>query len=260
MVGYLAAISSADGTLALTPFLEGLKQTGFVDGRNIRIEYRWSEGHFDRLPAVAADLVNRGVAVIYATGGLWPAIAAKAATATIPIVFQGGGDPVQLGLVASLNRPGGNVTGANNMTSVSLDAKAVQYLRELVPTATLLGILVNTVGVMNITAEARNAAQQLNWEFRVFEASTDQQLTTSFEEMAQRGIGALHVTADVFFYGRRTRIVALADKYAIPTSYFLREFVTAGGLMSYGSDLREIELRWRGLCLSHPQGGKQASQ
>jgi len=239
LIGYLSLTSPGNLPDVWASFHEGLKEAGFVEGRNVKIEYRSADGHFDRLPAFAVDLVNRGVAVIYATGGLSPAIAAKAATATIPIVFQGGGDPVQLGLVASLNRPGGNVTGANNMSSGALDAKAVQYLRALVPTAPLLGLLVNSGGVTNITTEARTAAQQLNWEFRVFEASTDEQLATSFEAMAQQGIGGLHVAGDAFFTSRRGQIVALAAKYAIPASYSLREFVIAGGLMSYGPDLRE---------------------
>jgi putative tryptophan/tyrosine transport system substrate-binding protein len=235
VVGYLGA-GSADTSLSLAPFLQGLMEAGFVEGRNVKIEYRWAEGRFDRLPALAADLVNRRVAVIHANGGLFPAIAAKAATATIPIVFQGGGDPIRQGLVASLNRPGGNVTGAINLTGGTIDAKSVQFLRELVPAAASLGLLVNRG---NRSADAQAAARELRWKSQVFEASTDDDLKTAFETMAKRKVGAVNVVPDPFFTNRRAQIVALAAQYAIPASYSFREFVTAGGLMSYGTDLRE---------------------
>jgi putative tryptophan/tyrosine transport system substrate-binding protein len=174
--------------------------------------------------------------VICASGGLLPAIAAKAATTTIPIVFQGGGDPIRQGLVAAFNRPGGNVTGAVNLTGGTIDAKSVQFLRELVPAAASLGLLVNR---SNRSAGAQAAARELRWESQVFEASTDDDLKTAFETMAKRKVGAVDVVPDTFFSSRRAQIVALAAQYAIPTSYYFRAFVIAGGLMSYGADVRE---------------------
>jgi len=235
VVGYLGA-GSADTSLSLASFLQGLMETGFVEGRNVKIEYRWAEGRYERLPALAADLVNRRVVVICASGGMLPAIAAKAATTTIPIVFQGGGDPIRQGLVAALNRPGGNVTGALNLTGGTIDAKSVQFLRELVPAAASLGLLVNR---SNRSTGAQAAARELRWESQVFEASTDDDLKTAFETMAKRKVGAVDVVPDTFFTSRRAQIVALAAQYAIPASYYFRDFVIAGGLMSYGADFRE---------------------
>jgi putative ABC transport system substrate-binding protein len=238
VIGFLSS-GSANTSVSVASFFQGLREAGFVEGRNVGIEYRWADGRFDRLPALAADLVTRQVAVIHASGGMAPAIAAKAATATIPIVFQGGGDAVNFGLVASLNHPGGNVTGANNLSSGALDAKAVQFLRELVPTAASLALLLNGVSPTSATTEAPAAAHELRWETQIFNASTDEELTTAFETMAKRRVGAVHVTADAFFTNRRAQIVALAARYAIPASYSLRDFVIAGGLISYGSDVRE---------------------
>jgi putative ABC transport system substrate-binding protein len=169
-----------------------------------------------------------------------PAYAAKAATVTIPIVFQGGGeDSVRSGLVASFNRPGGNVTGVVNLTGRTMDAKAVQFLRELVPTAESLGLLVNPNQVDMDSTEAQAAATALGWELHTLSASAEGDLETAFVTFAQQRIGALLVAADAFFTSRRERMVELAARYAIPASYSLREFVVAGGLMSYGADLRE---------------------
>jgi putative tryptophan/tyrosine transport system substrate-binding protein len=236
VIGYLSS-GSADISAGLVPFLRGLKESGFVEGQNVNIEYRWAKGQYDLLPTLAADLVNRRVAVICASGGSVTAMAAKAATATIPIVFQGGSDPVSRGLVASLNHPGGNVTGALNLTGTTMNEKAVGLLREVVPAAPLLGVLANR---SNPTfAEAEIAARELRWEFQLFEASTVHELESAFETMAKRGVGALNVVPDPFFTNRRAEIVALASQYAIPASYSFREFVIAGGLMSYGTDLRE---------------------
>jgi len=238
VIGLLSA-GSANTSPSLEAFLQGLKESGFVEGQNVNIEYRWGDGRYDRLPAMAADLVNRRVAVIVARGGVLPAIAAKAATATIPIVFQGGGDPIRLGLVTSLNRPGGNVTGAMNLSGGTIDAKALQYLRELVPAAASLALLVNPTNPGSFLSEAPAAARELGWKSQVFEASTDDDLKTAFETMAKRKVGAVNVVPDVFFTIHRAQIVALAAQYAIPASYYFREFVIAGGLMSYGADLRE---------------------
>jgi putative ABC transport system substrate-binding protein len=232
--------SGQNDSVTLPAILQGLRETGFVEGRNVNIEYRWAEGRYDRLPALAVDLVNQRVAVICANGGLLPAIAAKAATTTIPIVFQGGGDPVRAGLVTSLNRPGGNVTGALNLTGGTIDPKAIEFLRELVPTAALLGLLVNrsNQGLGSNLAQAA-IARKMQWDFQVFEASTDGDLKSAFETMATRKVGALDVVPDTFFTTRRAQIVALAAQYAIPAVYPFRHFVTAGGLMSYGADLTE---------------------
>jgi putative ABC transport system substrate-binding protein len=243
VVGYLGA-GSANTTVSLVPFLQGLRESGFVEGQNIIIEYRWAGGQYDRLPAMAADLVNRRVAVITTSGGTPAASAARAATATIPIVFRGGGgDPVSLGLVASLNSPGGNVTGAINLTGgTTTEAKAVQFLRELVPAARSLALLVNPGTSLPLIAEvAEAAARGLHWEYQVFEASTDDDLTTAFETMAKRNVGGVNVVPDPLFTNRRARIVALAAQHAIPASYYYREFVIAGGLMSYGADIGETD-------------------
>jgi putative ABC transport system substrate-binding protein len=229
--------TSANSSLSLVPFLQSLKETGFIEGQNVDIEYRWADGRYDRLPALAADLVNRRVAVICAIGGTLAAIAAKRATATIPIVFIFGGDPVREGLVASLSRPGGNATGSMNLTGTPTDAKAVQFLRELVPAAASLGLLVNPTNVNSGLMEAQAAARKMQWEFQIFEASTDDGLKTAFETMAKRKVGAVNVVPDTFFTSRRAQIVALAAQYAIPASYYFRDFVIAGGLMSYGVDL-----------------------
>jgi putative tryptophan/tyrosine transport system substrate-binding protein len=237
VIGYLSSVS-ANTTTTLAPFLQGLKETGFVEGQNIAIEYRWADGHNDRLPAMAAELVNLNVAVICAIGGRLPAIAAKAATATIPIVFQSAGDPVDDRLVASLNHPGGNATGSLNLTGGPIDAKALQFLREVVPATASLGLLANPT---NRSPEfvAPAAARDLRWEFQVFEASTDDDLKTAFETMAEQKVGAVNVVPDTFFTSRRAQIVALAAQYAVPASYANRAFVIAGGLMSYGSDFKE---------------------
>jgi ABC-type uncharacterized transport system substrate-binding protein len=240
VIGYLNATSAATATVSA--FLDGLRESGFVEGRNVNIEFRWADGRYDRLPALAADLVNRKVAVIYAIGSSFVTAAAKAATSTIPIVFQGGGeDPVKTGLVASLNRPGGNVTGVMNLAGPALGPKQIEFLRELLPTASSVGLLVNRnspIGEATSTS-TREAARTLRWEFHVEYASTEADLETAFANLAQRRIAALVVVGDPFFTVYRARIVALAARYAIPASYYFREFVVEGGLMSYGADLRE---------------------
>jgi putative tryptophan/tyrosine transport system substrate-binding protein len=237
VIGYLGP-TSRDNSVTLAPFLLGLREAGFVEGQNVDIEYRWADGQNERLPALAADLVHRRVAVICAIGGILPALAAKAATTTIPIVFVFGADPVSVGLVASLGRPGGNATGAMNLTGGPTDAKAVQFLREVTPTAGLLGLLVNPTNVPQ-GFYTQSAARVLGWNSEVFGASTDDELKLAFENMAKRKVGALSVAPDPFFTNRRAEIVALAARYAIPASYYFRDFVIAGGLMSYGPDFRE---------------------
>src|SRR5262245_59326573 len=193
VIGYLRA-TPADASPSLAGFLQGLKDSGFVEGRNVTIESRWAYGRYDRLPALAADLVKRNVAVIYAGGGLFVAAAAKAATSTIPIVFQGGGpDPVVMGLIASLRRPGGNVTGVVNLSGVALGAKQIEILRELLPTSSSVGLLVNRsspIGEAQLDA-TKEAARALRWEHHLEYASTEADLETAFANLAQRRIGAV---------------------------------------------------------------------
>jgi putative ABC transport system substrate-binding protein len=208
---------------------------------NVRPDDLRDRRAYGRLPALAADLVNRKVAVIYASGGSFVTTAAKAATSTIPIVFQGGGlDPVKTGLVASLARPGGNVTGVMNLGGLALGPKQIEFLRELLPTASSVGLLVNrsAFGEAN-SMSTREAAQAQRWEFHVEYASTEADLETAFANLARRQIGGLVVIGDPFFSNHRTQIVALAAHHAIPASYSFRAFVVEGGLMSYGTDLRE---------------------
>jgi putative ABC transport system substrate-binding protein len=240
VIGYLSAISPA-ASPTLAPFLEGLREAGFIEGQSVRIEYRWAEGSYDRLPTLVADLVDRRVAVLFAVGGHFVTQVAKAATSTIPIVFQGGGpDPVKEGLVASLARPGGNVTGVVNLSGLTLSMKQVEFLRALLPTAPRVGLLVNDTGQgIENAAGVEEAARALQWEFHAEYAHDDHGLEGAFARLAERDVGGVVVVGDPFFTSSRVRIVALAARYAIPASYFFRDFVLEGGLMSYGPDLRE---------------------
>jgi putative ABC transport system substrate-binding protein len=241
VIGYLANASPAGFATFVAAFRSGLSEMGYVEGRNVAIEYRWAEGQHDRLPGFAADLVRRQVAVIMATGGSAPAIAAKAATATIPIVFTGGSDPVRLGLVASLGRPGGNATGVVNISS-ALTTKRLQLVRELVPTATMIAVFFNPASpdaeaqVSQIQEAARTIGQQIH----VVTASNECDFDTAFAVAVQKRAGALYVTGDPLFTSRRTQLVALAAKHAIPASYSFRDLVVAGGLMSYGANLPDV--------------------
>jgi putative ABC transport system substrate-binding protein len=242
VIGYLSSASpNLAPSSARSAFHQGLKEAGFVEGQNLAIEYRFAEGQYDRLPALAADLVGRQVAAIFASGGPAAVLAAKAATATIPIAFSGGLDPVKLGVVASLNRPGGNVTGATNLSYGPMGTKGIELLRELVPAVSSVGILVNPSSATtegNIT-EAQAGARGLGLELHVLYASTERDLDTAFATLAQQRIGALLVEGDPFFTDRREQLVALAARYAIPASYAFREFVVVGGMMSYGASLAE---------------------
>ena len=236
VIGYLHSSSSeADHGAA---FVQGLKEAGFVEGQNVAIEYRWASGQYDRLPALAADLVGRQVAVLVAVGGNRSAQAAKAATSTIPIVFVSGGDPVAAGLVASLNRPGGNVTGVS-WIATALTAKRLDLLHQLVPKAVLIGVLVNPKGYDEDfqRRELQDAAESIRRQTLVVGASTEPDIETAFTTLVQRGPHALLVGIDPYLASRRDQIVALAARHTLPAIYYLREFVTAGGLMSYGSSL-----------------------
>jgi putative tryptophan/tyrosine transport system substrate-binding protein len=240
VIGYLGGTAPGDySTQVIAAFRAGLSEIGFVEGQNVGIEFRWAEGQYDRLPALAAELVSRGVAVIVA-GSLPSALAAKQATSTIPIVFVMGADPVKLGVVASLNRPGGNVTGVYQYFG-ALGGKRLELIRELVPSLTALAVLSNP---KNPNAEdhlddIRAAARAIDQKIDVFHAGNESEIEAAFAGFAQRGDRALLVADDPFFFFRRDQIVALAARHGIPASYYARAFAGAGGLMSYGSSNEE---------------------
>jgi putative ABC transport system substrate-binding protein len=240
VIGFLHSGSPTTYSQLVTAFRQGLQEVGYVEGQNVRIEYQWAEGRYDRLPALATDLVMRGVSVIASTGGPSSVLAAKAATTTIPIVFSTGADPVGLGLVASLNRPGGNVTGVNVFTAV-IDAKRLGLLRELVPTGTSIGVLLNPGNPTAKTQwdDIQEAARAVGQQLEVLHASSDVELDKAFVSDARRRSGALLVSADPFFVNQRDRIVSLAARYGLPAIYEQREFAVAGGLASYGTSLAD---------------------
>jgi putative ABC transport system substrate-binding protein len=241
VVGILDAASAAERTDFMAAFRQGLAEAGYVGGQNVAIEYRWAEGRFDRLPELAADLVRRRVSVIATPGTTAAALAAKAATATIPIVFGVGGDPVQLGLVASLNRPGSNATGVN-FFSIELVAKRMQLLRELVPGAKHVAVLVNPTDRSNESTLRDVEAAVIGQQVLAFEAATGREIDTAFESLARETVDALFVTGGAFFSARRVQFAVLAARYAVPASYSNREYVEAGGLMSYGPNFADT---WR---------------
>ena len=237
VVGYLSAGLAVPSEHLVAAFRQSLNEAGFAEGRNVAIEYRWAEGQYDRLPAMAADLVSRRVAVIITTGGTVSALAAKAATSTIPIVFVGGGDPVKDGLVKSLNSPGGNITGINQFASV-LIAKRLELLREIVPKVTAIGVLANPSNP-NAEPELKDlqaAAAASGCILHVASATAERDLDRAFQTIVARGAGALIVATDALFLNRRALVVSLASQYALPTSYTVREYPEAGGLMSYGAN------------------------
>jgi ABC-type uncharacterized transport system substrate-binding protein len=225
----------------LRAFRQGLKEAGLVEGQNAAIEYPWAEHQADRLPELAAELVRRQVAVIVATGALPTVLAAKAATTTIPIVFVIATDPVKLGLVASLARPGGNLTGINFLSG-ELTAKRLELLRELVPTATRVAVLVNPANTENNEREVESIARSMGLQIRLLNASTTQEINAAFATFVRERPEALFVGLDPFFNSRRTQLVHLATRHAIPASYPGREFAEAGGLMSYGANIDDA---WR---------------
>jgi putative ABC transport system substrate-binding protein len=241
VVGILDAASAAERTDFMAAFRQGLAEAGYVGGQNVAIEYRWAEGRFDRLPELAADLVRRRVSVIATPGTTAAALAAKAATATIPIVFGVGGDPVQLGLVASLNRPGSNATGVN-FFSIELVAKRMQLLRELVPGAKHVAVLVNPTDRSNESTLRDVEAAVIGQQVLAFEAATGREIDTAFESLARETVDALFVTGGAFFSARHVQFAVLAARYAVPASYSNREYVEAGGLMSYGPNFADT---WR---------------
>jgi putative ABC transport system substrate-binding protein len=240
VIGFLHPASPAPMGYLVAGFRQGLKEAGYVEGQNVAIEYRWAEGQFDRLPPLAADLVNRRVTAIAALGGDPSVLAAKAASASIPIVFNSGTDPVKLGLVSSLNRPGGNVTGVSVLASVLL-AKQLELLHELVPAAATISFLVNpqNPNTEERTREMREAVRSIGGQLHVATVGTDAEFEAAFATVQQHA-GALLVPAEPFFLSRRDRLAALAARHSIPASYPYREYVTAGGLMSYGTSLVDV--------------------
>ena len=240
VIGYLS--SGVPGLFRdrASVFLQGLAESGYVEGRNVAIEYRWAEGHYDRLPALAADLVHHPVNVIVTPDSIVTARAAKAATATIPIVFGIGADPVELGLVASLNRPGGNLTGAVRLSS-ELEPKRLELLHQLVPAASTIALLINpnNPGALPLTKELQAAARTLGLSLLVVQASTDRDLDAAFETMARLRAEGLLISPDSYFIQQSGRLAALALGQAIPAMFQYREFAAAGGLISYAGSRTE---------------------
>src|SRR5262245_22007839 len=239
VIGFLSGRSPQEAASALVAFRQGLGEAGYFEGKNVTIEYRWAEGRYDRLPALAADLVSRRVAVIAATGGGEASgLAAKAATATIPIVFTAGGDPVKVGLVTSLNKPGGNVTGVTFIFA-ELGVKRLEFLRELIPKSTRIAILINPdySPALSELRDAQESARALKFQIQVLNARTEPEVDAAFATVGRQKADALIVGTDPFLLGQRDQLVRLAARYAVPTVFFAREFVESGGLMSYGPSI-----------------------
>jgi putative ABC transport system substrate-binding protein len=261
VIGYLGAQSADLWAGRLRAFRQGLSETGYSEGQNVAIEYRWAEGHYDRFPALAADLVRRQVTVIAAPGSTPAAVAAKAATATIPIVFLTAADPVETGFVASLSRPGGNITGVT-VLSVELGPKLLELLHEIVPTANIMALLVNPTNP--ILAEAQSidlpaAAHRLGLELQVLNASTERDFDSVFATLVQLRAGGLVIGGETLFTSRSEKLAALALRNAVPAIYQFREFAVAGGLMSYGASLTDAH-RLVGVYTGHILKGKKPSE
>jgi putative ABC transport system substrate-binding protein len=240
VIGFLHSASAGTFPQQAEAFRQGLKEGGYVDGQNVKIEYRWAEAQFDRLPALAADLVQRRVAVIATMGGNNATLAAKAATATIPIVFNSGSDPVKVGFVSSLNRPGGNITGVS-FFGAELGAKQLGLLHELVPKVAVVGLLVNpnSPEARGEQADVQVAARALGLELRMLSATSADEIDKAFATLVDQRVGALIVGADPTFGNRIDQLLALAARQRIPAVYYRREYADAGGLMSYGTSLTD---------------------
>jgi putative ABC transport system substrate-binding protein len=238
VVGFLRSTSRASSTHLVAAFRQGLKEAGYTEDQNVAIEYRWADNQADRLPALAADLVRRQVAVIVAT--ITSAFAVKSATTTIPIVVLTGSDPVKDGLVANLNRPGGNITGVV-FFSDELGTKRLALLRQLVPKATTIGVLVNpnNPGTQEERRDVQTAALAIGQQLIIVDVSSDRDIETAFATLVQRGAGALLVGSGAFLFSKQEQLVALAARHALPTCYPVREFSAAGGLMSYGTSIAD---------------------
>jgi len=242
VIGYIGTGTRESDAFRLPSFLRGLGETGYVEGRNVAIQYRWAEEHNDRLPALAADLVRQQVNVIAVPASTPGALAAKAATATIPIVFYIGLDPVELGLVANLSRPGGNITGVTGW-NVTVGPKRLELLHETVPTATALGLLVNPTSPELADADAKEqhaAAQTLGLQLHVLHASAKEDLDAIFAKLVELRVGGLVIGTDSFFNTHKEQLAALSVLHRVPTIHQYREFAAAGGLMSYGTDTSEL--------------------
>jgi ABC-type uncharacterized transport system substrate-binding protein len=242
VVGYVGTGSRETDAFRLPSFHQGLSESGYVEGRNVSIEYRWAEGHNDRLPAIMAELVRRKVAVIAVPASTPGALAAKAATSTIPTVFYIGLDPVELGLVASLNRPGGNLTGVTGW-NVQVGPKRLELLHELIPTATIMALLVNPTSPDLAEADTRDqqaASRTLGVQLYVVHASSERDFDTVFEKLVQLRAGGLVIGTDSFFNTQKEHLAALTVSHGVPTIHQYREFVVAGGLMSYGSNTADL--------------------
>jgi putative tryptophan/tyrosine transport system substrate-binding protein len=240
VVGFINASAAQSYKQQLAGFLKGLEQTGYVDGKNVMIEYRWAEGQNDRLPAMAAELVRRQVTVIAATSSP-AALAAKAATTAIPVIFETGADPIKLGLVTNLSRPGGNVTGVTQ-SNVEMAPKRLQLLHELLPAARVIALLVNpalTLSWAEVTGEVSTAASTLGLELKVLNVTSESDIKAAFAEAVQIGAGGMVVVSSALFVGQTEHLAVLALQHAMPTIYQSRRFAAAGGLVSYGSEITE---------------------
>jgi len=242
VIGFLHSTSAGPNVGTVSAFREGLRQAGYVDGQNVAIEFRWADGHYDRLPALAMDLVRERVAVIAALGGQASALAAKAATSTIPVVFDTGEDPVKIGLVASFSKPGGNVTGINILTN-EIEAKRLGLLHELIPTALTIAVIGHPDTPANndvVLEDLQTAASALGLKLQILKVRSVLEIDNAFASFNQRRPDALLVMANAFFNSRRNQIVQLAAHQAIPAIYENRLFAMVGGLISYGIDLSEV--------------------
>ncbi len=261
VIGFLHSASAAAYAAPLAAFRKGLSEAGYVEGQNVAIEYRWAEGQNDRLPALAAELVRRRVAVIVTPGSTAATLAAQAATATIPIVFIIGANPVKIGLVASLNRPGGNATGINDF-GVEIGAKRLGLLHELLPGAARFGVLVNPDNPFiteSFVTELQMAASAIGRQIEVVAASTNGDIDTAFATLVKKRADALLISPDALFVTRRVQLIMLAVHHTLPALYHRRELAEAGGLMSYGSDLSD-QYRQTGLYVSRILKGEKPAE
>ena len=240
VIGFLSSRSPGESASVVAAFRQGLRETGFIEGQNLGIAFRWAEGRYDKLPGLASELVSLPVTLLFAAGGTPSAFAAKGATSTIPVVFSAVSDPVEIGLVPSLNQPGGNLTGMA-IISASLGTKRLELMKELMPNAGVIGYLLNPAHQKSEieTKSVVAAAASLAIDVRILNAKSESELETVFAGLQGMRIGALVVSVEPFFDSQRDRIVGLAAKYTVPTIYAWREYVLAGGLMSYGNDLPE---------------------
>jgi len=259
LIGFLSSRSPNESEALVAAFRQGLAETGYVEGQNANIAFRWAEGQYDRLPQLAAELVKTQVAVIASVGGSVSVLAAKSATRTIPIVAVAGGDPVKVGLVASFNRPGGNITGVYPSSGL-FSAKRLGLLRELVPTVAMIGVLLNPKYPDSITQleDIEEAARTVGQQIYVVNASTEQDIDAAFASLSQQGIGALISGVDPFFDTRRDKIIALAAHHAVPTIYGQRAYAVAGGLISYAPSFADA-YRQAGIYVGRILKGEKAA-